>query len=217
MVDTWQEELGRSRLMYKIQQTLFNAYQNPMLVTKALEYAAEEVGTEKAALIVLERQIITKTYSWPPIDGEIAEFLIGRNLMENQPEMIAGDFMMSIKNIESYQMIQQMGTMDFLTNIKNRNAYQQCLAKFEPMAGELVCCIYIDVNGLHELDNCQRHSAGDEMLICVPNQLQEIFGTEHAYRIGGDEFVVWCKNMREAVVVEKQRFYNQQGNDRRNR
>ncbi|MCH5268966.1 MAG: diguanylate cyclase, partial [Lachnospiraceae bacterium] len=51
-------------------------------------------------------------------------------------------------------------------------------------------CLYIDVNGLHELNNLLGHQRGDDMLCCVADTLIKHFPDERVYRIGGDEFVV---------------------------
>ncbi|MDD3219159.1 MAG: GGDEF domain-containing protein [Lachnospiraceae bacterium] len=105
-------------------------------------------------------------------------------------ESVARDFMMALNNVESFRMIRKMGTEDALTGLKNRNCYQQFLSQCSSMAIKSLGCIYIDANGLHELNNHLGHAAGDKMLISIGNTLRTIFGPDHVYRIGGDEFVV---------------------------
>ena len=79
---------------------------------------------------------------------------------------------------------------DALTKMYNRlkfNADIENLAK----RGDLnLTCLYIDVNGLHELNNLLGHQKGDDMLCCVASTLKKHFQDERVYRIGGDEFVV---------------------------
>ena len=53
-------------------------------------------------------------------------------------------------------------------------------------------CVYLDVNGLHELNNTRGHAAGDEMLKTVAAKVRDIFGEEYSYRVGGDEFVAFA-------------------------
>ena len=60
-----------------------------------------------------------------------------------------------------------------------------------------------DANGLHELNNSQGHEAGDRMLQAVARQIRNTFGTQHSYRIGGDEFVVFVPEKREADVLKQ--------------
>ena len=51
-------------------------------------------------------------------------------------------------------------------------------------------CVYIDANGLHELNNERGHEAGDLMLRFGAESLMEQFPKGSLYRVGGDEFVV---------------------------
>lgn len=67
----------------------------------------------------------------------------------------------------------------------------------------LPAVFYLDANGLHELNNHLGHKAGDEMLICIGTSLVELFGCEDVYRIGGDEFIVFCIDTPEEVVNRK--------------
>ena len=56
---------------------------------------------------------------------------------------------------------------------------------------EHLCCIFVDVNGLHELNNSQGHEAGDHMLRSVADEIRTRFHTSYTYRVGGDEFVIF--------------------------
>ena len=49
--------------------------------------------------------------------------------------------------------------------------------------------MYLDVNGLHELNNREGHEAGDRLLQTVAELVRSKFGDRFSYRIGGDEFV----------------------------
>lgn len=88
---------------------------------------------------------------------------------------------------------EKMATTDLLTNLKNRNAYEQTLAQYEEDFPDSLACVYADANGLHELNNSLGHAAGDQMLQTVATAFVELFGEEHVYRIGGDEFLVFTK------------------------
>ena len=79
---------------------------------------------------------------------------------------------------------------DVLTGLQNRNCYEAYLKKLEK-SKESVTCLYLDANGLHELNNSRGHFAGDQMLRFIADCLKILFNTEHIYRIGGDEFVVF--------------------------
>lgn len=118
-------------------------------------------------------------------------------------ECVTANFLMAVLNYDSYLKIQEMGLIDLLTGMQNRNCYQSDLLELSEQNHHSLCCIYMDVNGLHELNNHLGHAAGDEMLRTVAGSLKQHFGKENCYRIGGDEFVVFCKDAAPEAVEEK--------------
>lgn len=97
--------------------------------------------------------------------------------------------------------IKYLSETDTLTGAKNRNRYEYRLAHYPRHCRENLACVYIDVNGLHELNNAKGHKAGDEMLLTVAKPLIERFDAEHVYRIGGDEFVCFRADAPESETV----------------
>ena len=99
-------------------------------------------------------------------------------------------FIMSIKirSLAQSRQIQYLSQTDLLTGLKNRNLYERRLAEYPRLCTSNLVCIYADVNGLHEMNNQEGHSAGDRMLCEVASKMQQCFGAEHTYRLGGDEF-----------------------------
>ena len=69
--------------------------------------------------------------------------------------------------------------------------YGELLHKSEQRTISPAICVYIDANGLHELNNERGHEAGDLMLRFVADSLMEQFPKGSLYRVGGDEFVVF--------------------------
>ena len=69
--------------------------------------------------------------------------------------------------------------------------YGELLHKSEQRTISPAICVYIDANGLHELNNERGHEAGDLMLRFVAESLIEQFPKGFLYRVGGDEFVVF--------------------------
>lgn len=84
-----------------------------------------------------------------------------------------------------------MSETDQLTGLNNRNCYEWRLPAYPTICKHSVCCIYLDINGLHELNNTKGHKAGDEMLRCIAGIVRTQFGAQDTYRIGGDEYVAF--------------------------
>ena len=102
-------------------------------------------------------------------------------------------FMMNVKirALSQSRQIEYLSQTDLLTGVKNRNHYENRLPKYPEMCRSNLICVYGDANGLHEINNRQGHLAGDQMLRDAASAMQQYFGTEHTYRIGGDEFVAF--------------------------
>ena len=95
-----------------------------------------------------------------------------------------------------------MSETDQLTGLNNRNCYEWRLESYPGTCKRSVCCIYVDVNGLHELNNTKGHKAGDEMLRYIADAVRQQFGSHDTYRIGGDEYVAFTPDT-ELEEIEK--------------
>lgn len=93
--------------------------------------------------------------------------------------------------------------LDALTGLRNRNNYKKALASFCPEACSSFSCLYIDANGLHELNNTKGHDAGDAMLKTAARIFLLHFRAEDVFRIGGDEFVILCRNISRDSVARR--------------
>ncbi len=112
-------------------------------------------------------------------------------------------FSMLCSNLRTHNIIKIMGETDTLTGLLNRNSFQKKLPEYKKQYQTSLACIYADANGLHELNNSKGHEAGDRMLQYVGTKMQEQFGQEHTYRIGGDEFLAFAIDEEESSVLKK--------------
>lgn len=110
---------------------------------------------------------------------------------------------MKVNNFLLEHKLQKLGITDILTQTNNRNSFEMDIKTIQEKVRNSLTCIYIDVNGLHELNNEKGHDAGDEMLKYVANQLKDIFFLDQVYRIGGDEFVVFVIDKNEIAIQQK--------------
>lgn len=112
-------------------------------------------------------------------------------------------FFMALNHYEAHYELERLGRIDNLTGLLNRNSFSAALERLSSNKPKSFGCVYIDVNGLHEINNCLGHQAGDDMLKAVADALKRNFGDDGIYRIGGDEFVILSENKTETVITEK--------------
>lgn len=117
-------------------------------------------------------------------------------------ENVAGTFSLAVNNISSYQSLREMGIIDSLTGFLNRNCFERTIENLDKNEYRNVACVYIDANGLHNINNRFGHEAGDNMLKAVAQALQSKFGSDKTYRIGGDEFVAFTFGDSEKQIEE---------------
>ncbi len=115
-------------------------------------------------------------------------------------DQVALTFTMAVENRQNYQTLTFMSQVDELTGLMNRNSYHARLDELEAMEGGTVGCVYIDANGLHEINNHLGHDAGDEMLRSVADALLVSFDKKDTFRLGGDEFAVLVTSMSKEVL-----------------
>jgi len=106
-----------------------------------------------------------------------------------------------IKGMYADKQLHKMAEIDQLTKLKNRNCFELSMKSYSALYKKSICCIYIDVNGLHQLNNSNGHEAGDEMLKYVAERISRYFGYEHTYRIGGDEYIIFSIDEAEDNIV----------------
>ena len=118
--------------------------------------------------------------------------------------MITSTYMMRVKcqRILFEQRALMLSQTDVLTGLNNRNLYERSLPGYPARCKENLSCVFVDVDGLHELNNTRGHTAGDEMLRFVAEGMRQRFGAEHTYRIGGDEFVAFVPDYPETALAE---------------
>ena len=143
------------------------------------------------------------------IDGILYGTLISYNQDDLQMGMlilksISFSFSMFCRNLFVYNTLKQQSEKDALTGMNNRNRYEADLPGMKDRCSNALACIYIDVNGLHRLNNLSGHEAGDLMLQAVGACLVELFGTRYTYRIGGDEFLIFLPDAESADHVKRQ-------------
>ncbi|WP_130803108.1 sensor domain-containing diguanylate cyclase [Acinetobacter ihumii] len=105
------------------------------------------------------------------------------------------------KKAENY--LEYLGKHDVLTKLYNRSFFTEELNRLERSILRPVSCIFLDMNGLKEVNDQLGHDVGDGLLRRVGSVLtQAIQNTTYtASRIGGDEFVVLMPGTDETAVL----------------
>lgn len=156
-------------------------------------------------MLELMRQLLeTESIDYPLLEDDL---ILDISLKDNNGQS-------SPKNKESFSFDQQdvltienntslleyYYTRDALTKLYNRGKYERDIAKLEAGITEDFTCIYIDAVGLHEINNHLGHAAGDQMLCSIARGICQYFSQSTAYRIGGDEFVIFCFHQTDAEL-----------------
>lgn len=87
----------------------------------------------------------------------------------------------------------ELAHTDSLTGVRNKTAYVGMTNKLDIKIADGTaefCIAMIDVNFLKRVNDTYGHERGNEYLINACKLICSVFGEEHVYRIGGDEFVV---------------------------
>ena len=117
---------------------------------------------------------------------------------------------------EQVAEMDKLAHRDSLTGIKNKAAYDETTERIDKKisAGDAdFCIVMVDVNFLKKVNDTYGHERGNEYLLNAGRLICAVFGEEHVYRIGGDEFVViiegekvsLCKYFAEQFKAEMAR------------
>jgi diguanylate cyclase (GGDEF)-like protein len=96
---------------------------------------------------------------------------------------------------------------DPLTGLLNRRAFlEEAGRRLDRLVGEGLpgTVIFIDLDGLKQLNDCSGHEAGDAALILTSGLLRRTFRpSDLVARLGGDEFAVWLDGADALTAAER--------------
>lgn len=152
----------------------------------------------------LQRQSITSLVAAPlERDGKLAGFLGVDNPPPDKLQNIATllqtlcyFIMLAKRHSESQKQLAHLSYFDTLTSFYNRNRYIEDSQKFAMTEGS-VGIVYLDVNGLKDINDHYGHAYGDHVLTECAQRIRSTFQIGNFYRIGGDEFVILCPGIEE--------------------
>lgn len=118
-------------------------------------------------------------------------------------DAISSFFSLTLERMEESEKLMQSSYIDSLTGLYNRNRFIIDVESFSDLKEQSMAIVYIDINGLKDLNDILGHLYGDSVLVESANHLKEVFKGDFLYRIGGDEFVVLAKEIDEETVIKK--------------
>lgn len=99
-----------------------------------------------------------------------------------------------LRHQRTLKELERISYCDTLTSVMNRNRFMRDL-KYIHSPAERTGVVYIDINGMKELNDKYGHQRGDDALVDVAKKLRSLFRKENIYRVGGDEFIVLCQGI----------------------
>lgn len=156
----------------------------------------------------------TKGYIWV-VEFDVENALMIRETLELTTYFIS----YAIANYQLLNRLKIMSTTDLLTGVKNRNAMNYRVRGLvdgdEPFPDQLYV-VFVDLNGLKQVNDNNGHLAGDMLLKNAALILQDCFLGHDVYRAGGDEFIVFVTGMSNNEFekkIEKLRKYSDGNED----
>lgn len=103
---------------------------------------------------------------------------------------------------KKHERLSYMSYRDMLTSLYNRNKYIQFLEENAGEKSKRTGVLFVDLNGLKQINDSQSHEAGDSYIRRAAHNVSAVFANQ-AYRIGGDEFVVIEQSIAREEFLEK--------------
>ena len=182
---SWIDMIGESEcLIIKSKQDMkyIEKINNPWFLT------LDEAGVDSVVMFPLRYNREVLGYIW-------ATNFATENAMRIKETLELTTFFVS-SEVATYKMMKRLEHIsytDLLTGVKNRNAMNNritAITNGEELLTEPYGVVFVDLNGLKQVNDEQGHQAGDLLLKKAALILQEIFVDEDIYRAGGDEFLI---------------------------
>ena len=154
----------------------------------------QDIHTLVVSPIVSDNKII----GFYGVDNPPAEYLNHVSMMFK----IIGHFILSLlKRRDLVKRLEKMSFYDQLTGLGNRHAMDEYFSSMKEK--DSIGMLYCDVMGLKRINDTLGHQEGDKLLLRACDSLRKVFSEESLFRIGGDEFLVLCKNIPEEELLRR--------------
>ena len=133
----------------------------------------------------------------PAVEAAITELVAEIDLLRGELE----------RNNARIHDLEKLADRDPLAPVSNRRAFLHELERFNDLAeryGTPSSVLYLDVNGMKEINDRFGHGAGDRVIVAVAEALlTNVRASDVVGRLGGDEFGVILAHMDEGLARQK--------------
>lgn len=171
-----------------------------------MKIVCEKENDVKAMIELIKHQLETDYSDYPILQEDLVLEISLKNKNEQSSPQNEETLYFSKKDLQdtgiNFNTLEYYYNNDALTGLYNRGRYERDILQLEITNPETFVCIYIDAVGLHEINNHLGHAAGDSMLCSIANGIRHYFPQSPAYRIGGDEFVIFCFDLEKLSIKQ---------------
>ncbi|MCM1038978.1 MAG: sensor domain-containing diguanylate cyclase [Ruminococcus sp.] len=109
-------------------------------------------------------------------------------------------------NVKKQKQLEEKADTDLLTGLNNKLATERKIKEFIAKNPEAQSMMFIlDIDNFKKINDTMGHAFGDEVLRSLGKQIGAIFrASDIVGRAGGDEFIVFLKNITDAEAVRKE-------------
>jgi len=113
-----------------------------------------------------------------------------------------------LQTVEKIQGLKKAAVMDKMTGLLNKASAEAEISRLCKTAQGAL--LMIDLDNFKLVNDIYGHAMGDKILICFAEILKAVVrSVDIVGRLGGDEFIAFCQNVYDEVVIEKKsRFIN---------
>lgn len=113
-----------------------------------------------------------------------------------------------LKTVERIQGLKKAAVLDKMTGLLNKASAEAEISQLCKTAQGAL--LMIDLDNFKLVNDIYGHAMGDKILICFAEILKAVVRPVDVIgRLGGDEFIAFCRNVHDEVVIEKKsRFIN---------
>jgi diguanylate cyclase (GGDEF)-like protein len=192
---------------------LTGSYQDEQIALKALREGAQDYLSKERvdgeAIVRAMRYAIERSQTHQELKG-LNETLEKRTVELERANVDLNTTTQELQKANEH--LKQLALIDPLTNLLNRRGLEQVLAQEIQRGrreGSMLLALLVDLDDFKQINDALGFTVGDRVLVQITRKLRaSLRATDHAGRIGGDEFMILLPRIRPgegSLVGEKLR------------